>query len=798
MNPRPRRLRGAILSLTTLASLATGIVGNRAGGQAASTWKRDPTFARTAPSIVSTQIDFAMHPNGRSVLTSSNPLEAFTAAGSKDLPFEMNAAVALTPPSAAYGQPDEVEFQSTGKLIVANGDTVYRLNTIGALDTTFAASGKFTESPSVLPGFTGTDLSVDQQDRIIVGRRSITGVALTRYSANGVLDATFGTNGTVSIAATSLPSTPFEYFGPRLVRGFFADGSILVSYLSRFQILRITSGGVLDTTWGNGQGALRYGSVPSTIPDASTAAWNIPTRADGTFLLVFDGRVQKWLSSGVGQDLGFGYSGEVVFAYSGPSAPNLVDVSVTIIADWLVMSYTMASSGSPSVGNEFVWINSQGDLGPRTRTLDQSCSLLGATLTSVMCASPIDHGLPGAAAHLQRLTGPAPAPIGPNGYIYQVSALPLSATSIQIKWIADPTNEKGFLVYRVQGTTQTLVNGPSCPLNVPNLNSCTDTGLAPDSYYQYYVYAWNNYGVLTRGSYLLARTRSANPSAPNLTAAVATSATSVRIDWQDTSTDESGFKIYRYQNGGWLLETTVAANSESAIVTDPSMNTVNSFIFRVAAVNSSGESDDGTYTYTYQRGTPSTSGPEAPSYAATRVTGTTAQINWIDNASNELGYLVYRIDGPTSQTLVAGCAISDPTLTSCTDTGLTPGTTYQYVVYSWNMTGAGYPGTIEVVQTPKPFAAPVIASAEGSTGTITLAWLDQATDETGYEVIEWSAAMGYVTVATLPPNSSTYTEGGTVGGIGSLPANTTHVYVVRAQRSGDVSSSQPIWATTLP
>jgi hypothetical protein len=59
------------------------------------------------------------------------------------------------------------------------------------------------------------------------------------------------------------------------------------------------------------------------------------------------------------------------------------------------------------------------------------------------------------------------------------------------------------------------------------------------------------------------------------------------------------------------------------------------------------------------------------------------------------------------------------------------------------------------------------------TGTVKLQWQDRATNETGYEV--WRAPDGgtYALLATLPPNSTGYTDS-------LLPASTTYDYTVRA------------------
>lgn len=67
-----------------------------------------------------------------------------------------------------------------------------------------------------------------------------------------------------------------------------------------------------------------------------------------------------------------------------------------------------------------------------------------------------------------------------------------------------------------------------------------------------------------------------------------------------------------------------------------------------------------------------------PAYTGVDLLSTTsARVRWIDNASNESGYQVYRVLGAV-QTLVPGCSTTSPGLAQCMDSGLLPGTYYQY------------------------------------------------------------------------------------------------------------------------
>jgi alpha-tubulin suppressor-like RCC1 family protein len=399
---------------------------------------------------------------------------------------------------------------------------------------------------------------------------------------------------------------------------------------------------------------------------------------------------------------------------------------------------------------------------------------------------------------------------GPDGVPSYLAAEVLSPTSVRLRWTDPATDEIGYLFYRVEGSTQTPV--ANCPNFLSNQTTCTDTGLLPGKYYQYYVYAWNSDGTTYSGTYVLVHTPSAAPVAPIATAAVATSPTTVRVDWLDKSTDESGFKIYRYlSNGTYVLDATTASNATSALVTDPTLNTAGSAIFVVTAFNGSGETNDQGYVFSVARSNPSTTGPASPTFTSTAVTGTSATINWADNASNETGYLVYRVEG-SQQTLVPNCQTNLAGLTSCTDIGLTPGVIYQYYVYSWNNTGVGSVGTSTIVKTPHPLGAVSVVDATGgavgATGTIpnswiTLHWTNNAPGALGYNIYEFVGG-AYVLVLSYDvfgPSATSARIFGRPDPTGTTPfltnqPGTTHVYVVGTVRGADITYSEPIWATT--
>jgi hypothetical protein len=238
-----------------------------------------------------------------------------------------------------------------------------------------------------------------------------------------------------------------------------------------------------------------------------------------------------------------------------------------------------------------------------------------------------------------------------------------------------------------------------------------------------------------------------------------------------------------------LLEATTGPNVTSVAFTDVAMNTSTPQLFVLTAFNAAGETYADTYIYTTARSAP-VGGLGAPTPTTTTVSPTSTTINWVDNATGEVGYVIYRvIDNVTTQ---VGCPVSTPNLTTCTDTAVTPGKYAYYYVYPYNATDITNPKTGIVAHTPKPLPAPIITDAYGSSATaVTLHWQDNATDETGYTVYEYTGGV-LVQVATTPANGTTSTLTG-------LSAGTQHVYLVAVNRGTDVTyAPNAIWANTLP
>jgi uncharacterized delta-60 repeat protein len=159
-----------------------------------------------------------------------------------------------------------VGSDSTGTAIL--GTAKFRHG--GVLDTTFGGFG-LSSPGGFVPGASGTTstLTQDSSGNVIVARADGAGVTVTRFTPTGNLDTGFGTSGSTSVA---LPNLLALIIGASTA----ADGSIFVAAsapnppapnLMQPVVLKFTSAGVLDPSFGSGGVAFFY---PSALVDPAT------------------------------------------------------------------------------------------------------------------------------------------------------------------------------------------------------------------------------------------------------------------------------------------------------------------------------------------------------------------------------------------------------------------------------------------------------------------------------------------------------------------------------------------------
>jgi uncharacterized delta-60 repeat protein len=221
-------------------------------------------------------------------------LSRYNSDGSLDTTFGTGGKVTTDFNSSAGGF--SVTQQSNGKIVVAGSSydpltnsydfALSRYNSDGSLDTSFGTNGKVTTD------FNTSDdngFSVIQQSdgRIVAAGYSYNpftdsiDFALSRYSNDGSLDTTFGTNGKVT---TDFNNTEDNCYGVKQQ----SDGKLVIAGSSKdfftgnrdFLVIRYNNDGSLDTTFGVG------GKVTTDFNGFNDFGYSLAIQPDGNIIVV--------------------------------------------------------------------------------------------------------------------------------------------------------------------------------------------------------------------------------------------------------------------------------------------------------------------------------------------------------------------------------------------------------------------------------------------------------------------------------------------------------------------------------
>jgi uncharacterized delta-60 repeat protein len=227
-----------------------------------------PGYPSAHPSIVVVQPDGAILLGGfaSDSSRSSFALARFTANGRLDTSFGNQGGVVTPFPDQTSAAPTGLTLQPDGSIVVAGQiyTTPYRFALArydhdGHLDPSFGTDGLVaTPLPGFSNAFAGRDVAVQTDGRILLAGwvANATGgthFALARYTSDGSLDGSFGSDGLLTTAFPGFPQAQ------ALDMGLQPDGRILVAggaYANdgseQFALARYDSDGNLDDSFGTG------------------------------------------------------------------------------------------------------------------------------------------------------------------------------------------------------------------------------------------------------------------------------------------------------------------------------------------------------------------------------------------------------------------------------------------------------------------------------------------------------------------------------------------------------------------
>lgn len=153
--------------------------------------------------------------------------------------------------------------------------------------------------------------------------------------------------------------------------------------------------------------------------------------------------------------------------------------------------------------------------------------------------------------------------------------------------------------------------------------------------------------------------------------------------------------------------------------------------------------------------------PLAPTSLSAAYQGTLSNlVNWVDNSNYENGFELWYHDASPTFSLLATLPANT---TTYNHSGLSYTTTYCYKVRAFNTIGPSVYTNSDCATTPAPAApqAPTSLTAVNPGSLLNnVAWVDNSSNETSFELWYHGSNPTFSLLATLPANTTTYTHSG--------------------------------------
>jgi len=301
------------------------------------------------------------------------------------------------------------------------------------------------------------------------------------------------------------------------------------------------------------------------------------------------------------------------------------------------------------------------------------------------------------------------------------------------------------------------------------------------------------------------------PAAPTNLTAKALSYQDIGLAWQDNSTNEAGWEVFRSTTGptGTFTLFTVYSSPNITQGGNGGLQASTQYCYQVRAFSALGQSgkvraysDFSNTACATTLGLPVPAAPSAVN-AAPDAWGR-IRVTWTDNAADENGFRVER--SATSSGPWTTLGTTGANAVSFDD--WQPPTAEQpacYRVFAFNSFGDSPGSNIDCTAMP---AAPSGLTAIAAGSNVDLAWTDNSGVEDGFQVRRWTVSTEIVVVVTLPANATTYRDAGLAddtywyqvlatkdGGTSGTSDNASAAVVTVAPAAPSAASAQP-WSST--
>ncbi len=623
-------------------------------------------------------------------------------------------------------------------LVTPTATNGYRFQWRPTVNFTMTSTGNQTRST--------LDGTAPQYVRLVKSGNSYTGY----HSANGSTWTQVGATQTLAMGAS---------FQVGLALSSHADGTLNTATFDNVTLTGWTPSGPpaaptgLGATAGNKQvslswtastGATSYTVKRSTVAGGPyTALTPTTTTTSFTDSTVTNGTTYYYVASATNAG---GESGNSSQTSTMPSLPAPAGLSATATSSQVNLSWSGVTNATGYVvkrgttsGGPYSTLN------PTTGTSFSDTTVAsGITYYYVVSATSTGHE----GANSTQVSGALPTPpAAPTNLVATAGN-----KQVAMSWTA----VSGATSYTVKRSHR--VEGPYTALTPnPTATSFTDSTVTNGTTYFYVVAANNAIGGGDDSNWV-----SSMPSLPAPTGLSASAGLVVNLSWSAV-TNATGYVVKRSTTTGGPY-TALTPNPTGTTFADSAVTAGTTYFYVVSATSTGHE------------------GPNSTQVSATPPLPPAAPTNLADTAGNGQVALSWTASaGASSYTVkrstVAGgpytALTPNPTGTTFTDSTVTNGTTYFYVVSATNAAGEG--GNSNETSGMPSLTAPTGFSATGGNAQVSLAW-SAVTNATGYVVKRSTTSGGPYTPLAASPTGTTLTDSTVTNG-------TTYYYVVAATSS---------------